>query len=355
MERRRFLNYCSATGLSAVLSDWSFGRDPETAAAAAGNGTAGLLIADPHAHPYPLRGSRSYDPSTPTIEIMKQLNMALCSFSAVGDMTFMRGHSGMPFADTKNQLRIVKRMEEQGEIRLLLKAADLPALIASHTAPAGLMAVEGGDALEGKLQNLDALHEYGVRLMTLMHERDNEIGFNQRSGSDGPLTPFGASVVEKMNALGMVIDVSHAKGNTLKGIAEVSAMPLVDSHTSPFLPGEEGSGLRRLRTWREMETIAGTGGLVCTWPLAYSGKNSERNTLKQWAEEIVQMKARLGMEHCGLGTDGGGGLPRFVKGWESIASLPDLIGEMRQAGLTQGDIAAYVGGNFLRLLAKCLA
>ena len=104
-----------------------------------------------------------------------------------------------------------------------------------------------------------------------------------------------------------------------------------------------------------METIAKTGGVVCTWPFAYSARNSQRSTLKDWAEEIVRMKARLGMEHCGLGTDGGGGLPRFVKGWESIASLPHLIVEMKEAGLTQGDIAAYVGGNFLRLLGKCLA
>jgi microsomal dipeptidase-like Zn-dependent dipeptidase len=69
----------------------------------------------------------------------------------------------------------------------------------------------------------------------------------------------------------------------------------------------------------------------------------------------VLMKSRLGIEHCGLGTDGGGGLPRLIKGWDSIASLPQLIVAMRDVGLTQDDIAAYVGGNFLRVLGKCLA
>ena len=355
MGRRRFLNHCAVAGLSAAFGDWGIAKDRAESSPGATNTTAGLLIADPHAHPHQLHGSRAYDPSTPTIEIIKQLPMALCSFSAVGDMTYMRGRSGAPFADTKTQIESVKRLEEQGQIRLLLKSADLPMPIAAPTVPLGLMAIEGGDALEGKLQNLDAFHDYGVRLMTLMHERDNEIGSNQRSGSDGRLTPFGVSVVEKMNALGMVIDVAHAKASTLKNIIDASAKPLIDSHTSPFLPGEEESGSRRLRTWAEMESIARTGGLVCTWPLAYSGKNSQRTTIKHWAEEIVLMKARLGIEHCGLGTDGGGGLPRFVKGWESIASLPDLIGEMREAGLTQDDIAAYVGGNFLRLLGKCMA
>jgi microsomal dipeptidase-like Zn-dependent dipeptidase len=355
MERRTFLSRCAAAGLSGALCDWSIGKDREEPRSSTASKTAGLLIADPHAHPHQLHGSRSYDPSTPTIEIIKQMNMALCSFSAVGDMTYMRGRSGTPFSDTKSQLEKVRRMEEQGQIRLLLKSADLPTPAASRSAPLALMAIEGADALEGQLQYLDAFHEYGARLMTLMHERDNEIGSNQRSDANSPLTPFGARVVEKMNALGMVVDVSHAKASTLKGIIEVSAKPVVDSHTSPFLPGEENSGSRRLRTWQEMEAIAGTGGLVCTWPLAYSGKNSQRTTIKHWADEIVLMKSRLGIEHCGLGTDGGGGLPRFVDGWKSIASLPDLFREMREAGLTQEDIAAYAGENFLRLLGKCLA
>jgi len=355
MKRRRFLGHCAATGLSAVFCGRSFGRESGEPSLDAGIDATELLIADPHAHPYPMQGSRSYDSSTPTIAIMKKLNMALCSFSAVGDRAYMRGRSGAPFADTKEQLGKIKQLEEEGQIRLALKSADLQAPAASRTVPAGLMAIEGGDALEGQLQNLDVFHEYGVRLMTLMHERDNEIGFNQRSSSDGPLTPFGIHVVERMNKLGIVVDVAHARTGTLKSIAEVSTMPLVDSHTSPFPPGEEGAGSRRLRTWQEMETIAKTGGLVCTWPLAYSGRNSQRTTLTHWAEEIVLMKARLGIEHCGLGTDGGGGLPRLVEGWRSIASLPDLMAEMKKAGLTREDIAACVGGNFLRLLGKCLA
>jgi microsomal dipeptidase-like Zn-dependent dipeptidase len=104
-----------------------------------------------------------------------------------------------------------------------------------------------------------------------------------------------------------------------------------------------------------MEIIARSGGIVCTWPLAYSGRNAQRATLKDWAAEIVLMKSRLGIAHCGIGTDGGGGLPRLVRGWNSIASLPDLVAEMRAAGLSQEDVAACVGGNFLRLLRKCLA
>jgi microsomal dipeptidase-like Zn-dependent dipeptidase len=350
MDRRQFLHCCAAAGVAATVGAPATASANEVKA-----GMSDLLIADPHAHPYQLFGSRTFDRSTPTIEIMQQINMALCAFSAVGDMAYMRGRFGTPFTDTLGQLGQVKRLEEKGQIRLVLKAADLPSLQAPRQTIGGLMAIEGGDALEGQLKNLDSFHDYGVRLMTLMHERDNELGFNQRSSSDGPLTAFGIQVVERMNQLGMVVDVAHASPTTLKAIAVVSALPLVDSHTSPILPDEERQPSRRLRTWQEMELIARSGGMVCTWPFAYAGKNSERTTLRHWAEEIVQMKSRLGIEHCGLGTDGSGGLPRFIKGWNSIADLPALIATMREAGLSQADIAAYVGGNFLRVLEKCLA
>lgn len=270
-------------------------------------------------------------------------------------MAYFRGRSGNPYGETRTQLQQVRRLAEDGQVHLIAKSSDLKSLLASRHTLGALMAIEGADALEGKLQNLGAFHDYGVRLITVVHDRDNEVGFNQRSDNDGPLTSFGVQLIENMNKLGMVIDVAHSKTGTLKSIAEVSAVPLVDSHTSPFHPGDETSGVRRLRTWQEMETIAKTGGIVCTWPFAYSGSKAQRSTLGDWADEIVQMKARLGIDHCGLGTDGGGGLPRTVKGWDSIASLPSLIAAMREAGLTQDDIAAFVGGNFLRILDKVLA
>ena len=315
----------------------------------------GLLIADAHAHPNRLYGSRNPDPTSPTTEMMKQLGMAASSFSAVGDAVKYGGRSGpgmLPYNDTMGQLGEVRQLAERKEVQLILKAPDIQSLIASHETPGAIMAIEGGDALEGKIGNLDSFYDYGVRMITVMHDHNNEIGFNQRSQSDGPLTPFGKKVVEKMNECGMLVDVAHSKTGTLKSVMEVSGAPVVDSHTS-LLPGKASSPTR-LRTWSELELIAKSGGVVCTWPFAYSHATGRRRTLRDWAEEIVLMKSRLGMEHCGFGTDGGGHLPETVKGWESIASLPRLIEAMREVGLSREDIAAYAGGNFLRILHKSL-
>jgi microsomal dipeptidase-like Zn-dependent dipeptidase len=60
------------------------------------------------------------------------------------------------------------------------------------------------------------------------------------------------------------------------------------------------------------------------------------------------------MAHVGFGSDSGGGLPHLLAGWRSQASLPDLITAMRQAGLSQEDVTAFLGGNVLRVLQACL-
>ena len=355
MKRREFLSYCVAAGMTIGLSELASCISPVIPLSPANRDQlSGLLIADAHAHPYPLHSSRDYDFSTPTIEIMKQIGMVASSFSAVGDAVKYSGRSGMPYIDTLNQLREVKRLEEKKKVKLILKASDIQSLIIANDIPGAIMAIEGGDALEGKVSNLDSFYDYGVRMITVLHDHNNEIGFNQRSQSDGPLTPFGIKIIEKMNASGMIVDVAHSKTKTLKNIVEVSTTPVIDSHTNPLPDAYESSKPTRLRTWSEMELIARTGGVICTWPFAYSQGVHPRTTLKHWAEEIILIKKRLGIEYCGLGTDGGGNLPQKVKGWESVASLPDLIGAMREAGLSQEDIIAYVGGNFLRILNRCL-
>jgi membrane dipeptidase len=356
MNRREFIGCCLATGMtiglgglaSCIRSNISLSKADKTQ-------LRGLVIADAHAHPHQLHGGRDYDVSTPTTDMMKQLGMVACTYSAVGDMVKYDGRSGTPYGDTLSQLRKIRLLEENRKVKLILKTSDIQEAIGPNDAHGALMAVEGGDALEGKIENLGTFHEYGVRMIAVMHDHNNEIGYNQRSQSDGPLTPFAIKLIEKMNELGMIIDVAHSKTKTMKNIVEVSAAPIIDSHTNPLPYGYEPTMPTRLRTWSELELIAKTGGLICTWPLAYSKGSNPRTSLKHWAEEILQMKQRLGIEHCGLGTDGGGNLPQKVIGWESIASLPNLIGAMRAADLSQDDIDAYVGGNFLRLLNRCMS
>lgn len=353
MQRREFLAACAAAPWAGAAEGSA--PAPQSDAPDDGSQHQAFVIVDPHAHPQSIFPSRSYDRTTPTPETLRAARLAVCAFSAVGDLAYLRGGLDAPFNDTRNQLQRARDLAERNQVHPVLKAADLPSIGTPTAGVLALLAIEGADALEGRISHLDRFHEDGVRLLTLVHERNNELGFTQRSNTDGPLTPFGVEVVERMNVRGMLIDVAHAKTQTLKSIVDVSARPVIDSHTSPLPAGEEGAGPRRLRTWQEMEWVASTGGVICTWPLAHSGRRAERSTLRHWAEEIVTMKMRLGMAHVGFGSDSGGGLPRLLDGWRSQASLPALITAMRQAGLSQDDMAAFLGGNVLRVLQACLS
>jgi len=355
MDRREFLGYCVKAGATLGLTGISACTTATPGVSQADRTElTGLRIADAHAHPHQLHGSKSYDPTTPTVEMMKRVGMSACSFSAVGDWVKYPGRSGIAHSDTQAQLRKVRAFEEHKQVHVIRHTPDLQAMAFPADALGAIMAIEGGDALEDSIKLLDSFFEDGVRLITVLHDHNNAIGVNQRSQTDGPLTRFGIQVIERMNALGIVVDVAHAKTKTLQGIVDVSAAPVIDSHTSLLPSGSNPSRPTRLRTWAEMEMVAKTGGLICTWPLAYSVGNQQRTTVKHWAEEVLQMKTRLGIEHCGLGTDGGGDLPRTVEGWDSISSLPNLIGAMKEVGLSQEDIGAYAGGNFLRILTKCI-
>ena len=106
-----------------------------------------------------------------------------------------------------------------------------------------LLGMENGSPIEGRLENLDHFHRRGVRYITLCHGKDNHIcdsSYDERKSSGG-LTPFGRSVVQRMNDLGIMVDVSHISDESFWDVLEVSRAPVIASHSSlrHFTPGFE--------------------------------------------------------------------------------------------------------------------
>ncbi len=98
---------------------------------------------------------------------------------------------------------------------------------------AALMAVENGNAIDGDLENLRRLYERGVRLMTIVHAKSNEwaISSNDKNPAFAGLTPFGEKVINSMNEMGMIIDLSHAHDITVEKVSQISTKPIVASHS----------------------------------------------------------------------------------------------------------------------------
>ena len=363
MDRRQFLRYSAFCSLS--VSVGSFFPFTQTFSASANDKALlkGLQMIDAHAHPdgY-VYGSHQTD-NTSTLKAIKKLGMAASCFAAIGDLVFLsQGHvSGTEYHSTKTQLEWwLKGIVKSGKVKLVMKASDVPAALDANTPPGAILAIEGGDAVKGSPDTVNEFYGMGARMITLIHYRNNELGDTmrmRRNLNPGPpsngLTPAGRKVVERMQELGVVVDVAHAHTNTLKQIAEISSKPLVDSHTNPCAI-EDPVQCGRSRTWKDMELVAKTEGAICTWPMGYTRGGTTRVTFLDWAKEILEMKKRLGMEHVGLGTDGGGNLPSFIEGYRDICDLSKLVKAMQEVGFSNDEIAAYMGGNFYRVLKGCI-
>jgi microsomal dipeptidase-like Zn-dependent dipeptidase len=363
MNRRQFLRYSVYGGVSLALGNLiscaETIRIPKVTAL-----FGDIQIIDAHAHPdWDCQCSASERPPyTSTIKYMKELGMVASCFAAIGDQVYTsRGRlRDNEYGSTMTQLNWWKGDLRSGKIKLVLKASDVPKAIGPDSPPGAILSIEGGDPLEGEPDRVNKFWQYGVRMITLIHSRNNEIGDLMAPAEGVPpgprnngLTPAGRRVVERMQELGMVVDVAHADSATLKQIAEMTERPLLDSHTCPCF-GEDPMRCRRFRTWKDMELVAKTGGVVCTWSQGYKSSRTVRMTFTDWAQEILEMKRRLGIAHVGLGTDGG--WPSFpsVKGYQDIRDLTDLMAAMKDVGFSHDEIAAYMGGNLLGLLRSCI-
>ena len=253
MDRRGFLKTSSKALLAAAA-----GLGPARAKAEADPGPD-LAVLDAHAHPYWIhRLGRPGDPLAPSAGSLVRDRVAACAFAAVGDMSVWNPSRTPPQEDLDKQLDLALHFFQRDKIRLLTKAKDLePGSLGPG--PAGFLAVEGGDCLEGRAGNVDHFQARGVRMMSLVHYRINELGdIMTAPPKQGGLTKTGARVVERINRAGMILDLSHAEGATLKQACRVSARPVVDSHCAP-VPLELKKDLRsRLRTWEELEAVAAT-------------------------------------------------------------------------------------------------
>jgi membrane dipeptidase len=355
MNRRTFLTRCGFLLGGIAFSRWMCACASPSAPHAAAPSVARWDVVDAHAHPNQFFADRprSADASA-SLDSMREVGVRGACFAAVGDLeSTMRGRSVPEYANTWAQLAPVQAWVDAGRVALVRRGQDFAT--GDRSIPRAVLAIEGGDCLEEAVSNVDAFHRFGVRLITLVHYTPNGIGdIMTGEPRHGGLTPFGRGVVERMQALGMVVDAAHAHPLTLKALVAATARPIIDSHTSPAPPAEGGrQPPARMRSWEELEWIARTGGLVCTWPLKAQYGGWQRATLEDWALETVEIKRRLGIEHVALGTDGGGGLPRRVAGYEGYRDLARLADALSAAGLSEADIRAYLGGNFVRVFTVC--
>jgi membrane dipeptidase len=233
-------------------------------------------------------------------------------------------------------------VQEQG-LPIVRTAAELRAARASR--PSVIVASEGADFLEGKIERLDeAYQRWALRHLQLTHYRPNELGDIQTEPSvHGGLTAFGAEVIRRCNSMGIVVDVAHGTFDLVKAAAKATAKPLVLSHTSL---SDRPSPWTRQITSDHARAVASTGGVIGIWPVMAYFPN-----MVSYADGFAKMAEVVGVDHVGLGTDllGLGG-PSTLPGY---ADLPQLAAALRTK-FTADETAKLLGGNYRRVFQASL-
>jgi len=226
-------------------------------------------------------------------------------------------------------------------------------------------------------ENLDLVELYymmGIRIMQLTYNSKNPVGTGCTAKRDRGLTEFGLKVVDKINELGAIVDVSHCGIQTSIDAAENSKSPIIASHTFSKKLYEHDRG----KNDDLLKAIAEKGGYIGVLAVAGFLTNNPKTTINDWLDHVEYIINLVGIDHVGIGTDFYGfsvpdnlaaKISEFldilgfrpehkasfltkVEGFENYTKFPNLMEGLISRGYSDQEIKKIAGENFLRVFRK---
>jgi membrane dipeptidase len=208
----------------------------------------------------------------------------------------------------------------------------------------GILAVEGCDFLEGRIDRVQEAFDRGIRSLQLVHYRVNELGDIQTEQPvHGGLTAFGKEVVREMNRLGIVIDVAHARFEVVKGVVETTTQPIILSHSNIM----ESSNWARFISPEHARLVASTGGVIGAMPIIFGRRSDD---IPGYVHFVSRLVDAAGIDHVGIGTDMDGIGPSAI--FTSYSRWPSLAAALVDHGYRPEEAAKILGGNAQRVFRR---
>ena len=305
------------------------------------------------------------------------------------------GH-GTAYAFANREIDSVKALIARNpqKIELVYNAADLKKVV-KHKKIAAMLGVEGGHMIEDRLDYIDSLAKRGMRYMTLTWNNSTSWATSakeERYKSDSlphlGLNDFGRQVIARMNALGVMVDISHVGEHTFWDALAATKKPVIASHSCVYALCPHQRNLKD----DQLKAIAKNNGVV--FVNFYSGfldstymprqqaflkahkpeldsltkvyhdfdlatirlnvlhkSESEalRPPLSLLIKHIDYMVKLMGADHVGIGSDFDGS-ESFPKGLDSVSDYPKITAELLKLSYSEKDIDKILGGNFIRVL-----
>lgn len=250
------------------------------------------------------------------------------------------------------------------------------------------LGMENGAPIGQNLENIKYFYDRGIRYITLTHAKDNQISDSSYDTTyiHGGLSEFGERVVQEMNRIGMIVDISHVSDSAFYDVMEVTRAPAVATHSSArhFTPGFErnmgdemikrlaqnggviminfGSNFldeasresaEKLQThinqWLEDNELSRSDSAAQAYIDEYWKENYNYSTVSRVADHIDHVVELVGIDHVGLGSDYDGVGDTLPIGLKDASSYPNLIAELLKRGFTRQEIEKICSGNIFRV------
>ncbi len=269
------------------------------------------------------------------------------------------------------------------KMELAVSTADIRRIVRQKKV-AALMGLEGGHALEDSQAVLRMFYTLGIRYVTLTHSNTN--GWADSSSDEatwGGLNTFGEAMIQEMNRIGMIVDISHVSDDTFWDVMRVSKAPVIASHSSsrtvaPMLRNMSDEMIKALAkndgviminfgsafvntewatrsnvVWNRIRTDY-NGDLSRwreIWDSMKQGEGLEPATLDDLMAHFDHVIKITGVDSVGLGSDFDG-VSNIPVGMDDVTKLPNITYELLKRGYSEKDVKKILGENLLRLFGE---
>ncbi len=215
---------------------------------------------------------------------------------------------------------------------------------------AAVISVENGGVLQGDLSALRMFYRLGVRSICLTWNYKNEIADGVKDSENGVgLTAFGKEVVEEMNRLGMLVDVSHLSEKSFWDVMEMTKAPIIASHSNSKVICSHPRNLDDA----QLMAIKSNNGVAGINLYPYFLNNAGTAAMEDIIKHIEHISGITGEDHIGLGADFDG-VECLPEGINGIQDMGKIIDRLLALNYSQRFIDKFTSGNFLRVIREVM-
>ena len=274
------------------------------------------------------------------------------------------------------------------QIELATSARQIQRIVGQNKI-AAVLTIEGGHQIANDLAVLRMYRRMGTLSMTLTHFRSNDWADSSTGKPEhNGLTEFGQQVVREMNAIGMIVDISHVSDKTFYDVLQVTTKPVIASHSScrsisdvprnmtddmlralgrnggvvgvnfgaSFLNQQDAEELKKAVSSENALEPNVSGRALDEFAAKEYFDNKRRRqvghaTVEDAAECIDHVVKVAGIDHVGIGSDFDG-ITLVPRDLEDVSKMPNLTAALLKRGYSEDQIRKVIGANFLRVIKE---